>query len=127
MNLRKLLLAASCIMLLAATAIAADPVKVESGLVEGTSENGLTVYRGIPFAAPPVDDLRWRAPQSAAKWDGVMRADKFGPSCMQSMRGSIGSISAIFLSSGIAALIPASDKAQYVNFPGFSNAILLRV
>ena len=51
MNLRKLLLAASCIMLLAATAIAADPVKVESGLVEGTSENGLTVYRGIPFAA----------------------------------------------------------------------------
>jgi para-nitrobenzyl esterase len=83
MNLRKLLLAASCIMLLAATAIAADPVKVESGLVEGTSENGLTVYRGIPFAAPPVDDLRWRAPQSAAKWDGVMRADKFGPFCCQ--------------------------------------------
>ena len=55
------------------------PVKVEDGLVQGTSEDGLTVYRGIPFAAPPVGDLRWRAPQPAAKWDGVRQADKFAP------------------------------------------------
>jgi para-nitrobenzyl esterase len=41
------------------------PVKVEHGLVQGTVEDGLTVYRGIPFAAPPVGDLRWRAPQLA--------------------------------------------------------------
>lgn len=41
----------------------AAPVKVEGGLVEGTVEDGLTVYRGIPFAAPPVGELRWRAPQ----------------------------------------------------------------
>jgi para-nitrobenzyl esterase len=45
------------------------PVKVEGGLVQGTSEDVLTVYRGIPFAAPPVGDLRWRAPQPANKWD----------------------------------------------------------
>ena len=42
-------------------------------------KTGWTVYRGIPFAAPPVGDLRWRAPQPAAKWDGVRQATKFGP------------------------------------------------
>jgi para-nitrobenzyl esterase len=69
--------------LLLAGVLAAAPVKTESGLVEGTSEDGLTVYRGIPFAAPPVGELRWRPPQPPAKWDGVLRADKFGPACMQ--------------------------------------------
>ena len=42
-------------------------------------EEGLAVYRGVPFAAPPVGDLRWRPPQPAAKWDGVRAADKFAP------------------------------------------------
>ena len=46
-------------------------VKVEAGLLQGTSENGLSVYRGIPFAAPTVGDLRWRPPQPAAKWQGL--------------------------------------------------------
>ena len=59
------------------------PVRIGSGLLQGTSENGLTVYRGIPFAAPPVGDLRWRAPQPAAKWDGVRQADKFAPGPIQ--------------------------------------------
>jgi len=62
------------------------PVKVEDGLVQGTSEDGLTVYRGIPFAAPPVGDLRWRAPQPAAKWDGVRPATNFGSSPIQGSR-----------------------------------------
>src|ERR1039457_5819331 len=64
---------------------AQTPVKVEGGLVQGTAEEGLTVYRGIPFAAPPVGDLRWRGPQPAAKWDGVIPATKFGPGCIQGM------------------------------------------
>ena len=59
------------------------PVKVEGGLVQGTIEDGLTVYRGIPFAAPPVGDLRWREPQPAVKWDGTRQAAKFGAACMQ--------------------------------------------
>src|SRR5512146_2175413 len=59
------------------------PIKVEGGLVQGTSENGLTVYRGIPFAAPPVGDLRWQAPRPAAKWRGVQQATKFAPGCFQ--------------------------------------------
>ena len=46
-------------------------------------EDGLTVYKGIPFAAPPVGDLRWRAPQPAAKWDGVKQANKFAPGPIQ--------------------------------------------
>ena len=55
------------------------PVLTEYGLVQGAAEPGLTVYKGIPFAAPPVGDLRWRPPQPAAKWAGVRAADKFGP------------------------------------------------
>ena len=52
-------------------------------MLQGTAEDGLTVYRGVPFAAPPVGDLRWRAPQPAAKWQGVRQADKFAPQCVQ--------------------------------------------
>lgn len=55
------------------------PVATEYGLVQGAAENGLTVYRGIPFAAPPVGELRWQAPQPAAKWDGVRPAVTFAP------------------------------------------------
>jgi para-nitrobenzyl esterase len=66
------------------------PVKVEGGLVQGTSEDGLTVYRGIPFAAPPVGDLRWRAPQPVARWEGVREAGKFAPQPIQGDRKSPG-------------------------------------
>src|SRR6478736_1559917 len=59
------------------------PVKVEEGLVQGTLEDGLAVFKGIPFAAPPVGNLRWKAPQPAAKWQGVKLADKFAPGPMQ--------------------------------------------
>ena len=59
------------------------PVKVEDGLLQGTYEDGLTVYKGIPFAATPVGDLRWCPPQPTAKWDGVQQATKFGPSPIQ--------------------------------------------
>ena len=62
------------------------PVMVEQGLLQGTNEDGLTVYRGIPFAAPPVGDLRWHAPLPAAGWSGVRQADKFGPSPIQGTR-----------------------------------------
>jgi len=59
------------------------PIKVEEGLLQGTIEEGLTVYKGIPFAAPPVGELRWRAPQPAAKWKGVKQTTKFAPGPMQ--------------------------------------------
>jgi para-nitrobenzyl esterase len=58
-------------------------VKVLEGMIQGTVEDGLTIYKGIPFAAPPVGDLRWRAPEPAAKWEGVRQATKFAPAPMQ--------------------------------------------
>jgi len=60
-----------------------SPVKVQEGLVQGTLENGLSVFKGIPFASPPVGNLRWKAPQPAAKWDGVKQTIKFAPAPMQ--------------------------------------------
>jgi para-nitrobenzyl esterase len=65
----------------------AAPVKVAGGLVEGIASDGLTVYKGIPFAAPPVGDLRWREPQPAGTWQGVRKADQFAPGCIPSMGG----------------------------------------
>ena len=64
------------------------PVKTEDGLVQGVFEDGLTIYRGIPFATPPVGDLRWRAPLPAAKWDGVRQTTQFGPIPVQGGKGS---------------------------------------
>ena len=73
------------VMFVAPTCIAQlpAPVNVEEGVLQGTSEGGLTVYRGVPFAAPPVGDLRWRAPQPAGKWEGVHDAARFAPGPMQ--------------------------------------------
>ena len=58
-------------------------VKVNEGVLEGTLESGLKIFRGIPFAAPPVGDLRWKAPQSVTPWTGVREAKKFGDDPMQ--------------------------------------------
>ena len=48
-----------------------DPVRLAAGQVSGTTQEGVRVYKGIPFAAPPVGDLRWRAPQPVARWSGA--------------------------------------------------------
>jgi para-nitrobenzyl esterase len=71
------------VMLLGGIA-SAGTIKTEGGVIQGTVEDGLSVYRGIPYAAPPVGDLRWRAPEPAAKWQGVRMADRFGAPCIQS-------------------------------------------
>jgi para-nitrobenzyl esterase len=85
---KNILLAAALSMFAAGLCMAQqpDPVKTDLGLVQGTAEDGLTVYRGIPFAAPPVGDLRWRAPRPAAKWEGVRQTTKFGPKPIQGTR-----------------------------------------
>jgi para-nitrobenzyl esterase len=61
----------------------ADHVRTKHGLVEALTESGVRTFRGIPFAAPPVGDLRWREPQPAPSWEGVRKATEFGPRCMQ--------------------------------------------
>src|SRR6202162_644200 len=69
---------------LAVSGASSEPVRVVSGLVVGTSDGSLAVYKSIPFAAPPVGELRWRAPERPLHWSGIRAADKFGPICMQS-------------------------------------------
>jgi para-nitrobenzyl esterase len=83
--MKRVLLTIAAVVATAAAASAA--VKVEQGLLEGRSEDGLTVYRGIPFAAPPVGNLRWRAPQPPAKWQGARQADAYAPYCVQNNFG----------------------------------------
>src|SRR5271155_1365025 len=66
-----------------ASVAVAQRVVTESGAISGVHESGLSVYKGIPFAAPPVGDLRWRPPMPAAPWTGTRKADAFAPACMQ--------------------------------------------
>lgn len=58
-------------------------VRTEYGAISGVRENGMRVYKGVPFAAPPTGNLRWRAPAPVASWPGVRKADAFAPACMQ--------------------------------------------
>lgn len=60
------------------------PVRVDAGLVEGAAlADGVVAFKGIPYAAPPVGNLRWRDPQPVVAWEGVCQATNFGASCVQ--------------------------------------------
>jgi para-nitrobenzyl esterase len=63
-------------------------LKIEGGLVQGvpTETPGVYVYKGIPYAAPPVGDLRWKPPQPVIPWEGIRVADQYGPAAIQSPR-----------------------------------------
>jgi para-nitrobenzyl esterase len=61
----------------------AQQVLTESGTISGLRANGVSIYKGVPFAAPPVGDLRWRPPVHSASWSGTRKADAFAPACMQ--------------------------------------------
>jgi para-nitrobenzyl esterase len=61
----------------------APQVKTRLGTVEGKDDGKVKTFLGIPFAAPPVGDLRWKAPAPAAKWSGVKKTTEFGSHCLQ--------------------------------------------
>jgi len=65
------------------SALSPVQVKVEQGIVQGTIEDSLRVFKGIPFAAPPVGDLRWKAPQPAPKWKGIKITTEYAPAAFQ--------------------------------------------
>ncbi|HEY9532922.1 MAG TPA: carboxylesterase family protein, partial [Mucilaginibacter sp.] len=71
--------------LLSIVAYAQNPqVKTANGILEGVTEtSGVTSYKGIPFAQPPVGNLRWKEPQAPLNWKGIRKADHFGPRAMQ--------------------------------------------
>ena len=68
-----------------ACADTSDPatVTIDTGTLHGASAEGVLSWKGIPFAAPPLGPLRWRAPQPAAHWNGVREANAYGHDCMQ--------------------------------------------
>lgn len=87
--MKKLAALLSCTMLISSIVFAqlnsttAPRVKTTNGDLEGTYESGIRVFKGVPFAAPPVGSFRWREPQPVKSWSGVRKADKFGPRAMQ--------------------------------------------
>src|SRR5579863_5644761 len=72
-----------------ASAAIQEPVKTDAGQLSGVAGKNpeVRVFKGIPFAAPPIGDLRWKAPQPVAHWDGVRAADTFGSQCVQGGAG----------------------------------------
>jgi len=61
-------------------------IVTDAGKVEGVQENGFMSFKGIPFAAPPVGDLRWKEPQPVKHWEGVLKANEFGPASPQAQK-----------------------------------------
>ncbi|WP_028536557.1 carboxylesterase/lipase family protein [Paludibacterium yongneupense] len=75
---------AALLLLAAASAYAEAPVVViDSGAVQGSQQAGVQAFKGIPYARPPVGELRWRAPQAVPAWQGVRAAVEYGADCMQ--------------------------------------------
>ncbi|WP_230389382.1 carboxylesterase/lipase family protein [Vibrio nitrifigilis] len=66
--------------------VQAQPTKVvtlDAGKIQGVSQDNIDVYKGIPFAAAPIGELRWRAPQPVPAWDGIRQVTQYGHDCMQ--------------------------------------------
>jgi para-nitrobenzyl esterase len=75
------------------SALIPEQVRIETGLLAGTTgstQPSVRVFKGIPFAAPPLGENRWRPPSAAAKWDGVRKADAFGAPCASGAGGGRG-------------------------------------
>lgn len=81
-------------------------VKIVSGELEGVAVNNLAVFKGIPYAAPPIGDLRWSNPQPVAAWTGVRKADTFGKACIQPESKSL---------EGAGEVGPTSEDCLYLN------------
>lgn len=71
------------LLLNACSSLPPEQVKVEQGIVQGTIENDLRIFKGIPFAKSPIGNLRWKAPQPAEKWEGVKTATEYAPAPFQ--------------------------------------------
>ena len=83
--MRNLILITTLIFLVFSSCTKLEPgqVKTEDGIIQGTIKNDLLIFKGIPFAAPPIGELRWRAPQPVEKWDSIKLTTEYAPSPIQ--------------------------------------------
>ena len=90
-----------------------DTIKTNAGPISGTvsKEGNIHIFKGIPFAAPPVGDLRWRAPQPVKAWTSVLACTAFGPSPMQAAPAPFSMWTKEFL----IADVPISEDCLYLN------------
>src|SRR3569833_1444379 len=93
--------------------LALDTIKVEGGTISGTANAGgdVHIFKGIPFAAPPVGNLRWKEPQPVIPWSGIKKCDAFAPSPMQGSPAPFGPWSAEYL----IPKEPISEDCLYLN------------
>ncbi len=91
-----------------------QPVRTANGLVQGVSNGHITAFKASSFAAPPVGDLRWRAPQPTPAWQGVRRADQFRAACFQAKTGAFGPWSAEYIAKNAMAG-GSSEDCLYLN------------
>jgi para-nitrobenzyl esterase len=110
----RLLLLCCLIMRIAAldASARADPIQISGGLISGTVADGVQAYKGIPYARPPVGDLRWRPPQPVVPWGGTLIADEFSPICVQP--DPLGGHS-IFTRLFFTPIEPRSEDCLYLN------------
>ncbi len=83
--------------------------KTRQGTLAGSAEQGIHIWRGIPYAAPPVGPLRWRAPQPAARWQGYVQLRPFPPPAGRTLTTA---------ASSAAAILAPSAKTAYISTSG---------
>jgi len=105
-----------------------DTIAVDGGMISGvkSSESDVVSFKGIPFAAPPVGDLRWKAPQPVIPWQGVKACNAFGPSPMQAKPSPF----MVYTSEFLIPTEPISEDCLYLNVwtkarKGEKKAVLL--
>lgn len=117
MNCSKFVVSAVALWIALAAPVGAaiKEAHVSGGTVMGTISNGVASFKGIPFAAPPIGPLRWKAPQPVIPWEGIKISDSFGPPCAQKSGNEIqGSEDCLFLNVWSGASNPAERRPVMV-------------
>jgi para-nitrobenzyl esterase len=86
MTIKRLSISVLLLLLTSCAVTPSAPVKIEDGKITGVpagKDSNVTVYKGIPYAAPPVGQLRWKPPQPVETWQGVRAMEEFGNRCLQ--------------------------------------------
>jgi para-nitrobenzyl esterase len=116
----------------AAAAAEAPTIRTDRGILQGVREGDITVYKGVPFTAPPVGELRWQAPQGDRPWYAVLRADQFKPQCMQTepplpnMPAEPVSEDCLYLNIWVPASAPTSNTKAATAAPAASASTAAR-